>query len=252
MLPGSTGVEESIRNRLTELSTLGSGAARPLVEEEDLLLRTLAWYHERGGEATLLDTLESRLRAVRTELEHVLPIWEEAQMLDRVARLYDRQRSGDQDPGRFRIIRNQIRHQMEIERRNNLMHRVESRRAPVVEEPDRAIIAAPPNSTGRERGPDDDGDEAAVERTARSTSVQERVGRFAREYLDVTRVPEVPFTALYEAVADYAAREWPQSTERARVENFRYALRRAAPLFGLVYEQGRVRRNEPSREGVSG
>jgi hypothetical protein len=254
MLPGSDGIANVIRSRVDELQTFGAAAARPLVEEEEMLLQTARWYNERGAENSLVEAVSTRLQVVRGELEHVLPLWEEAQLLERVLRLYERQQQGEQDPGRLRIIRNHVRQQMDIDRRNAIGHPSEARGGSAADQINMRRLSAMRGIMAPNRDQaavDEDGDETAVERTARSQSVQERVGRFAREYLDVTRVAEVPFTTLYEAVIDYAAREWPNSTERARIENFRYALRRAAPLFGLVYDQGRVRRAEPNGEGVS-
>jgi hypothetical protein len=240
MLPGSGDVATAIQGRVDELNTFGATAARPLVEEEEMLQRTVGWYRERGGDQPLIDAVTARLQAVRDQLEHVLPLWEEAQLLERVLRLYERQRLGEQDPGRFRVIRQQIRHLMEVERRKIAGSR------PIVDARNWSALHVGPLARERPAATEDDGDETAVERTARSQTVQERVGRFAREYLDVTRGVEVPFPTLYEAVIDYAVREWPNSSDRARIENFRYALKRAAPMFGLSYDQGVVRRADPA------
>src|ERR1700736_5639014 len=117
MLPGNQAVAEVVSRRIDELIAYGSAAARSLVEEEDVLLRTLGWYQERESANSLAQAMDERLQAVRSELDHVLPLWEEAQLLMRVLRYYKREEAGEQDPGRLGVLRNQIRHQLDVERR---------------------------------------------------------------------------------------------------------------------------------------
>jgi hypothetical protein len=246
---------EALRRRIAEVETYGAAAARGLVEEEDVLLQTLGWYEAREGGHGLVDSLRGRLDEVATQLEQVLPLWEEQQLLARAVRYYDRRLASEDDPERFRVLRQQLRHHVEIERRR--MSSGRSDESPGVTRPSEAQRRPPTGhamTVGRAApttaGDEDSSEADDAERISRSSDVQERVGRFVREYLEMAAVPEVSFPILYDAVSTYARKEWPDSSDRARIENFRYALRRAAPLFGLIYEQGRVRRATTAEQGV--
>lgn len=226
--------EEQLRRRAAALEP-DAERVPLLVQEEEMLSATLAFYRTRPDQAdeAFIRATERRYKVVHEELNSLLWSWDEFQSVRRLLRTYERRAGNASDEFHLRMLRVQFRRRLELDRHSKERDEIRQRNRSAHSEQQPAQTSELVQASRSER---DLTDEAIT-----------RIFERAREFVDLMN-GTAPFTDFYSMVQDQAQAAWPDISERARVERVRYLLRQAPARMNLQYENGRITRRSQAED----